>query len=161
MARLLFISCSTDLDVMVPSFGDNSIIDETNPLSGSAKQKMEGVYQVIDGTNQFGSQVVIKWNGDYLSVFGEKDAAYFVLKGGSLESVLFFEGYWRYATNTETGLVQLRISSDTGGDFIIANGDSVQIVMSGTFGNDNDFPDQKVTLGYKRSFSSTIFEKKF
>ena len=71
---LLFIACSTDLDVMVPSFGDNSIIEETNPLSPSAKQKMEGVYQVIDGSDQFGSQVVLKWNGEHLSVFGEKEA---------------------------------------------------------------------------------------
>ena len=31
---------------------------------------------------------------------------YFILQGGSLESVLFFEGYWRFADNTETGLAQ-------------------------------------------------------
>jgi hypothetical protein len=124
----------------VPGFGEYSIIGETYPLTETAKQKMEGVYQVIDGSKHFGSQVVLKWNGNYMSLFGEKNACYFILQGGSLESVLFFEGYWRYATNTETGLVQFRISSDSGGDYLISNGDSVQIQMTGTFGSDNDFP---------------------
>ena len=158
---LWLFSCATDLDVPVPGFGDNSIIDETNTLIETAKQKMEGVYRVIDGADYFGTQVVLKWNGDYLSLFGEKDACYFILQGGSLESVLFFEGYWRYASNTETGLAQFRISGATGGDYIVSNGDSVQIRLEGTFGSDNDFPDQKVTLSYKRSFTSKVYEKKF
>jgi glycerophosphoryl diester phosphodiesterase len=158
---LWFLSCSTDLDVLVPDFGENSIIGETHPLVESAKQKMEGIYQVFEGADHFGSQVVLKWNGDYLSVFGEKNSCYFILQGGSLESVLFFEGYWRYATNTETGLAQFKIPSDTGGDYIVSGGDSVQITLEGTFGNDNDFPDKKMMLGYKRSFAPKVYEKKF
>ena len=80
---------------------------------------MEGIYRVSNGSDQFGSQVVVKWSGDYLSIFSEKNASYYILQGGSLESVLFFEGYWRYATNTETGLIQFRISGDKGGDYFI------------------------------------------
>jgi glycerophosphoryl diester phosphodiesterase len=158
---IYFISCSTDLDVLVPDFGNNSIIDDTHILSETAKKKMEGIYQVMDGAEHFGSQVVLKWNGEYLSVFAEKNAGYLILKGGSLESVLFFEGYWRYATNTETGLVQFKISRDNGGDYIISSSDSVQIILNGTFGSDNDFPGRKISLGYKRSFSSKVHEKPF
>jgi hypothetical protein len=97
---ICLLSCSPDLEVLVPSFGDNSNIDETNPIPEAGKLKMDGVYKVLEGSDQFGSQVVLKWNGKYLSVFGERDAAYFVLQGGSLESVLFFVGYWLYAKNT-------------------------------------------------------------
>ena len=158
---LYLISCSTDLEVLVPGFGDNSIIDDTNPLAETAKQKMEGIYQVIDGVEHFGAQVVLKWSRDHLSIFGEKDAVYIILQGGSLESVLFFEGYWRYATNTQTGLAQFRISSDTGGDFIVSDGDSVRINLHGTFGSDNDFPARKVTLGFKTPLSSKVSEKNF
>ena len=156
-----FISCSPDLEVLVPKFGDGSIIADTNPLSPAAKQKMEGIYQVADGSAHFGSRVALKWNGDYLSVFGEKDACYFILQGGSLESVLFFEGYWRYATNTQTGLAQFRISGASGGDYIISGADSVQIEMVGSFGDDNGLPDQKVSLRYLRPFSGRFDEMKF
>jgi glycerophosphoryl diester phosphodiesterase len=157
----VFNACNPDLDVIVPDFGNNSILKDTNPLSEETKQKMEGIYRVSNGSDQFGSQVVVKWSGNYLSVFSEKNASYYILQGGSLESVLFFEGYWRYATNTETGLIQFRISGDKGGDYLINDSAKVAIELSGTFGTDNDLPSQTVTLLYDREFSAKVFEKKF
>jgi glycerophosphoryl diester phosphodiesterase len=154
-------ACNQELDVMIPGFGQNSILQDTNPLSDETKVKMEGIYRVVDGSDYFGSQVVIRWSGDYMSVFGEKNSAYFILQGGSLESVVFFEGYWRYAVNMETGLAQFRIPGDKGGDYLINDSTRAPIELSGTFGSDNDFPSQKVTLVYDRYFSDKIFEKPF
>ena len=161
LSIFVFNACNPDLDVIIPDFGNNSILKDTNPLSEETKQKMEGIYRVSNGSDQFGSQVVVKWSGDYLSVFSEKNASYYILQGGSLESVLFFEGYWRYATNTETGLIQFRISGDKGGDYLINDSAKVAIELSGTFGTDNDLPSQTVTLLYDREFSAKVFEKKF
>jgi glycerophosphoryl diester phosphodiesterase len=154
-------ACNPDLEVLIPDFGKNSILEDTNSLSAETKQKMEGIYRVSSGSDQFGSQVVLKWSGDYLSVFSEKNAAYFILQGGSLESVLFFEGYWRFADNTETGLAQFRISSDEGGEYLINDADKVTIELSGTFGADDDLPSNTVTLSFDREFSDKVTAKKF
>ncbi len=158
---LVMISCDTDLSVIVPDHGDQSILDQTIPLSEDVKNKLNGVYQVTDGSDHFGNQVVIKWSGNYISVFGEKNADYCVLQGGSSGSEVLFEGYWRYATNTETGLVEFSIPEANGGDFLINGGDSVQIELTGSFGSDNNNPDRKVTFLYSRPFSARVSEKKF
>jgi len=160
-SAFIFNACNPDLDVIIPDFGKNSILKDTNPLSEETKQKMEGIYRVNDGSDYFGRQVVLKWSHDYLSVFSEKNAAYFILQGGSLESVLFFEGYWRYATNTETGLAQFRISGDKGGEYLINDAGKVTIELSGTFGNEEDLPSKTVSLVYERPFSEKVSEKKF
>jgi glycerophosphoryl diester phosphodiesterase len=161
VCSLTVISCDTDLSVIIPDHGDRSILDETIPLSEEAKNKLSGVYQVTEGSDQFGNQVVIKWSGDYISVFGQKDADYCILQGGSSGLDVLFEGYWRYATNTETGLVEFRIAETTGGDFLVNDGDSVQIQLTGLYGSDNDNPDKTVTFRYTRPYSAKVSEKKF
>jgi glycerophosphoryl diester phosphodiesterase len=158
---LYIISCETDPSVTVPYHGDRSILEETAPLSDDVKDHLEGVYRVTEGSDHFGDKVVIKWSRQYISVFGQKNSGYFILEGGSIDNDIFFEGYWRYATNTETGLVDLRISEDSGGDYLLGGGDSVQIKLEGMFGTENDDPDSKVTLEFDRPFGPKVFEKKF
>jgi glycerophosphoryl diester phosphodiesterase len=158
---LSLLSCSTDIEVTVPTFGDDSRLGETFPLLQSAKQKMEGVYQVSRGTSHFGNRVILKWSGNHLSIFGLKDANYFIFQGGILDSTLYFEGYWRYATSLETGLARLTISSEDGGDFLINNGDSVQIKLNGAFDDDNETPNNKLVLVYDRPFGEKVYEKNF
>jgi glycerophosphoryl diester phosphodiesterase len=156
-----FFACNPDLEVLVPDFGNNSILEDTNPLPLETRPKMDGIYRVIEGSGEFGSQVVVKWSGDYMSIFSEKNAAYFVLQGGFLESVLFFEGYWRFATNTETGLAQFKISGENGGDYLLNDGENVPIELSGTFGSNGDFPSRTIKLLYDRPFSEKVFARKF
>ena len=157
----LLTACNPDSEVFIPSFGNNSIINETYPLTEETRQKMEGIYRVIDGSDHFGNQVVVKWSGKYMSIFTEKNAAYLIQEGGSLESVLFFEGYWRYATNTETGLAQFRISADEGGNYLINNDNQVPIKLSGTYGLGDELPSRNITMVYDRYFSEKVLEEKF
>ena len=49
---ICLLSCSPDLEVFVPSFGDNSILDETFPISDAGKLKMDGIYKVLEGSDQ-------------------------------------------------------------------------------------------------------------
>ena len=72
---IFFNACNPDLEVLIPNRGKNSILEDTNSLSAETKQKMEGIYRVSSGSDQFGSQVVLKWSGDHLSLFSEKNAA--------------------------------------------------------------------------------------
>lgn len=161
LSIFLLTACNPDLEVLVPGFGNNSILDDTYPLTEDTRQKMEGIYRVIEGNDHFGDQVVVKWSGNHMSIFTGKNSAYLIQEGGSLESVLFFEGYWRYATNTETGLAQFRISAEEGGNYLISDGDQVPIILRGTYGTGNDLPSHNITLQYDRYFSEKVLNEKF
>jgi len=161
LSILLITACNPDLDVVVPDFGDNSILGDTNPLPEEIKPFMEGIYRVTSGSEYFGSQVVIKWSRNQMSVFAEKNAGYFILEGGSLGSVLFFEGYWRYARNTETGLGRFEVSADEGGEYLLEEREEVPIILRGTFGTGDEMPTRDVVLEYDRYFSETVLNKKF
>ena len=159
---LIFSSCKTDITVPVPGFGETSIIEDTHLLSAEAKKRIEGVYRVTSGKALLGERVVIRWSGDHMSIFGTNNAVYCIMRGGSLESFIFFEGYWRYAANTETGLTEFKIAPGEGGDYIISgNGSSTQITLTGTYGNDYDLPNKTLIIEFERPIDPEILEKPF
>ena len=159
---LILSSCETEINVPVPDFGPTGIIDDTNPLSDSAKRRIEGVYRVTSGKDFLGDQVVIRWSGDYISIYGGNNAVYSIMRGGSLESFLFFEGYWRYGVNTETGLTEFRISPGEGGDFILScDSSSTEITFTGTYGYNNDLPNKRLILEFERPINPEILTKPF
>ena len=123
---------------------------------------MEGIYKVLEGNEYFGDNVVLKWSGEYLYVFTLKNAGYMVFQAGSLDSVIYCYGYWRYAVNFETGLINFHISSTEGGIKIIS-GDTtnLEITIKGTFGNGNNFPDKSFQLKFLRTFSDKVKQEDF
>lgn len=159
----LLLSCyDNPLDVTVPTFSEGGFIDQTKPLSQSVKAKIEGVYNVKSGSDRFGDKVVIKIAGDRMSVFMGKNAGYFILKSGSLDSVLFFEGYWRFQTGTETGLARLYIGRDEGGKFLFGDTTSSSVIkLQGNFGDGNSAPTTPVLFEYARPLSPQAVAKKF
>lgn len=159
---ILFTSCDQSIDVEYPTVDGSGFLAQTYPLLNESKLVMEGIYEVVDGKEYFGEQVVLKWNGEYLSIFTSKNVGYMILQSGSLDSVIFNYGYWRYGINSETGLVNFYVSSFEGGNKIIA-GDTtnLQITVRGAFGDGSNFPDKKFQLKYLRRFSSTVRENNF
>ncbi|MCK7517484.1 MAG: hypothetical protein MZV64_07050 [Ignavibacteriales bacterium] len=77
----------------------------------NSKPLMEGVYEVVEGKDLLGDQVVVKWTRDRLSIFSGKNGGYLILESGSLDSVVFLSGYWRYSTSSETGVATFYIPS--------------------------------------------------
>jgi len=115
------------------------------------------VYEVTKGNELLGDQVVVKWNRDRLSIFAGKNGGYLVLESGYLDSVIFFFGYWRYSTNTETGAATFYIPADEGGSEIISGDTSfTTIKFIGEYGDGNEFPANPLTLKYKRPFSEEV-----
>ncbi|MGB5873309.1 MAG: glycerophosphodiester phosphodiesterase family protein [Bacteroidota bacterium] len=155
-------SCDNEVDVVYPSFGSGSILPQTTPISSATRGAMEGVYAVRAGGDQFGQSVVLQWNGDYLSVYTGTHAGYFIMQGGRLDSALYFEGYWRYAVSTQTGLLRLTIESDTGGKYLLGDSTaSSQIVLGGAYGNNDDLPTTALALEYVRPIRTEILSQKF
>jgi glycerophosphoryl diester phosphodiesterase len=163
LAGLLSLySCSNEVNITNPVVDPSNFLTETTPLSDDSKKVMEGVYSVTEGSELMGDQVVVKWTRDRLSIFSGKNGGYIILDGGSLDSVLFFLGYWRYAVNTQTGAVNFYISSGEGGKEIL-NGDTsaVDIIFTGAYGSGQEFANKSIKLKYKRPFSREVKESDF
>jgi len=159
---LLFYSCDNEVEVITPVVDPSNFLDQTTPLPGSAKPIMEGVYQVTKGNELLGDQVVVKWNRDRLSIFAGLNGGYLVLESGYLDSVIFFMGYWRYSTNTETGAATFYIPADEGGSEIISGDTSfATIKFIGEYGFGDEFPANPIILEYKRPFSQEVKQGNF
>jgi glycerophosphoryl diester phosphodiesterase len=158
LASFLFIySCNNEVEVITPVVDASGFLDQTYPLPENVKPIMEGVYEVTTGTDLLGDQVVVKWNRDRLSIFTGKNGGYIVLESGYLDSVLFFFGYWRYSTNTETGAATFYIPADEGGSEILS-GDTTfnTIKFIGNYGVGNELAAIPLILKYKRQFSQNV-----
>lgn len=162
-ASLLFIySCNNEVDVINPVIDPSNFLSQTTPLPNNSKLVMEGIYEVTQGNDLLGDQVVVKWNRDRLSIFSEKNGGYIVMNGGSLDSVLFFLGYWRYSTNLETGVINFYVPATEGGGQILS-GDTTNTIIKfvGEYGIGNDVANNPITLNYKRPFSQEVKQSDF
>jgi glycerophosphoryl diester phosphodiesterase len=153
-------ACNKDTSVPVPVAGPNSIMNETHPLPGVSKLLMEGVYQVVSGSDFFGDKLVLKWNRCGISL-ACGNGKYFVLEAGHLDSVIFLQGYWRNGYTDGTGLASLYISRADGGVSILTGNSSQKIIMRGAYGSQSGLPDQSLVLEYIRPFSDKVKNSNF
>jgi len=159
---LLIYSCDNEVDIISPVIDPSNFLAQTTPLPNSSKLVIEGVYDVLDGKDLLGDQVVVKWNRDRLSIFSGNNGGYLVLDGGYLDSVIFFIGYWRYATNTETGVASFYIPSDEGGvEIILGDTTATTIRFVGDYGVGNGLADRTLVLKFNRDFSQAVKQSEF
>jgi glycerophosphoryl diester phosphodiesterase len=163
LLSLISLSCNNNVDIIFPEFSDGSILEGTTPVPDYSKSRMEGVYQISEGNEFFKDKAVVKWvDPDLLSIYCEMDGAYIVLKGGVSGSSLLFEGTWRYAYGTETGLVRLTIPEDKGGNELLGDSTSnFTVEFDGNFGEDNDQPGKTLVLNFTRTFSPSVTNRDF
>ena len=159
---LLIYSCNNEVDITNPVVDPSNFLSQTTDLPTTSKVIMEGVYAVSQGNDLLGDQVVVKWTRDRLSIFSGKNGGYIVLDGGTLDSVVFFMGYWRYSTNLETGVASFYIPSGEGGKEIIS-GDSLfsTIKFVGEYGEGNELANKPLVLEFKRQFSPEVKQSNF
>ncbi|MCP5061277.1 MAG: glycerophosphodiester phosphodiesterase [Ignavibacteriae bacterium] len=162
LLSFVFISCSNIIEWEEPEFLDGSILDETEPFTENVKNNLEGVYKIVSGNNTFGRQVVLKWYGNTLSVFGDTLGTYFKLNAGQKDSTLFFEGTWRHFVSTNGGLLRFYISKEDGaGNLSTNNLSAAAFKLSGSFGDDDNPLDKNITLEYLRPISEETLAKNF
>lgn len=158
----ILTSCNNIVEVIQPEVDPAGFLLQTTPVPDSSKKIMDGIYSVIEGKEKFGEQVVVKWSGNNLSVYSSVEAGYLVLQGGSLDSVIFFMGYWRYATGTETGLISLYVPKNEGGKNILDNDTTdLNIIFYGSYGMGTNLSNKKLRLKYLRPFSDFVTQGNF
>jgi glycerophosphoryl diester phosphodiesterase len=166
LPAVLVLSCSQEVDVVEPTDSGELLLDETESLTPTMRSSMEGVYRVIAGQETFGDLVALKWSYEitgsdtthYLSGFFGKDGAFFILRGGTLDSVFFFTGTWRKILNTDTGLMRFLITGTQGGRELFSPAPVIgrdSITFLGTWGNGNENPAYNVQLKYERPLYAT------
>jgi glycerophosphoryl diester phosphodiesterase len=142
--------CESDLSLTIPQFSSASQLTGGIPLAQTVKRNIAGVYSVESEKNAFGSSVVLHWNGDVLSVFCERNVAYAVMSGVVKDSTCFFEGYWRYAQSSETGLIRFSILPEEGARELLRGGQPSAMTIRGLMGDGQDEPSRPVVLRYAR-----------
>ncbi len=156
---LFLIGCSNELGVIFPEW-DNDLLKGTTPLTSEMKTRFEGIYNVTQGNGQFGNTVVMQWNGNYLTIYTGKNTGYFLMQGGQLDSTVYVQGLWRYQNNANTGLAQFRMTQ--GADYVLGTStDSSSIVLEGTWGNNQDNPQEPVVLDYVRPIKPELLQNKY
>ena len=156
---LFLIGCSNELGVIFPEW-NNDLLNGTTQLTSDQKTRMEGIYNVEQGNSQFGNSVVVQWNGDYLTIYTGQNTGYFLVQGGELNSTVYVQGLWRYQNNANTGLAQFSMTE--GAAYVLGTStDSSSIVLEGTWGNNQDNPQEPVVLDYVRPIKPELLQNKY
>lgn len=156
------LSCSILVDPNVPDCIYENTLDGTIELPPSAMCRIEGVYSVTQGFEIFGEKVVIKACQGYMSVFAKKNAAYIILESGSIGNDLLFNGYWRYAKDVKSGMINLTIAADQGGAQLLTDTSAVtSIAFNGIYGNNCEDPGRAISFRFERQFSDSVRNGEF
>ncbi|MFA7421201.1 MAG: glycerophosphodiester phosphodiesterase family protein [Melioribacteraceae bacterium] len=158
---ITLLSCTGDESVTVPIFENGGLLANTSSLSATTSKLIEGIYSVESGSDNFGRNVVIKFTGNTFSIFTGKNFAYFVLNVGIKDSSIVFEGYWRFAQDSKTGLAILRLDANEGGKQIIKNNTpNSSFVLRGSFGDGNNSTQNELILRYIRPINKSKIDFK-
>lgn len=155
-------ACEPVYEIVNPDFSDGSILDDAQPIPNLVKLNLEGVYQVTENDSHFGLQVVLKWQGEQLCLYGAKKGIYCILNGGVKDSTYLFEGTWRFALSTETGLIRLRINKENGFAQLTSGGIMIRNhKLVGAIGQGSDLVSETTELEYLRPFNDDVYDNDF
>jgi glycerophosphoryl diester phosphodiesterase len=163
LALAMVLSSCEDPNILdVPQFPAGGVLDQTYPLPDAAKAQLTGVYNVLQGADEFGPTMVVKWSGNGISMFAGKQVGHFVLQTGEIDSVIVMEGYWRYAQSNQNGLARFYIKREEGGRFLMGDTTGSRMIrLAGTIGDGQEAPSRPVVLEYVRPIRSDLLAKNF
>ncbi|HJW18868.1 MAG TPA: glycerophosphodiester phosphodiesterase [Flavisolibacter sp.] len=157
---LVAFACKRNFEAPVPDTRWD-LFEKAGQLSSLARPGIEGVYNFQLGSDVFGASAAAKWSytatgtdtAYHLSLFCEKEVAYFILEGKKSGDSILFNGYWRKMVNTETGIARFIITSQNGARQLLNGipfGSADSLVLKGVFGYGQTMPDQPLLLKYNR-----------
>lgn len=150
-----FTSCLNDLSLNLWEFREDSWLRLTVPVPEYVKPQIEGIYEVTDGSDFFGSEVVLKWSDTLLTVYTGIDFLFMALKTGYNDTSFIFEGYWRNSLDLTTGLARLTIKDSEGGrDLICGLKEPKSIIFRGSYDNNLTYPMKPLILKLKKKLKS-------
>lgn len=158
---ILVFSCKKNYTAPVPDTKWN-LFDSpaATALNSSTRTKMEGVYNIANATDVFGTDAALKWsytaNGAdttyHLTMFCQRQVVYIICEGKRLDTSIILNGYWRNMLNTETGIARFTITSSNGASRLLdpTLNAATGTTISGVFGMEDAIPNRNFTLQYQR-----------
>lgn len=147
---IILTSCFDFKDVVVPKFGDFGLLSETKNLPEVAEKNLEGIYTIVKSNDKFGNKAVVKFHEGVMSIYCEKNSSYMVLHCGQIDSVIIFEGYWRFAQNYQVGAVNAHIKRSEGGKALLSGEKPDSIIIQGFQSDEYSIPNIPLELKYEK-----------
>jgi glycerophosphoryl diester phosphodiesterase len=151
-------ACSEPFAATVPQWPNGGSLSGTRALTSGEKQALEGIYVVTQGSGQFGDTLVLKWNGEFLSVFAGVHTTYMILQAGATvdsatgDSTILVQGYWGDISTATTGLAEMTT---------VLHPTPAGIVVDGAFGNGGAVPQNGVSFRFLRPISPAVLSRTF
>jgi glycerophosphoryl diester phosphodiesterase len=133
-----------------PAFANGGLLAAAAAVPEASLAALRGQYAVASGQDRFGTMVAIDHAPGTVSLFAAPNAAYAVTSAGCIEggTRLVLEGYWRYATSDDTGLVRLFAGPPVAAQALCAGipTDTAGLELSGSVGADDAEPSDPFRL---------------
>jgi glycerophosphoryl diester phosphodiesterase len=157
----IFLSCNKSSITPPPANPDTTLVN-TSVLSDSLMNNLQGIYELVDGDENWGTEFVCKRSKSKVSFFSNIGGIYMIMQGGfdQRDSSLRFDGFWRYSESVEQGHIILSIAAKDGGLELEEGQITNQLKLSGNF-IDNKGSKHSVTLQFKRPFSQYTIDHEF
>lgn len=151
----LIFSCTSSIDITPPIVNSDANLANTLPLASATMQNMEGIYTLIEGEGQLGSQFVCKASKYKVSFFSEKEGIYIILKHGfnPVNNTIQYSGFYRFSETADQGLVNFSVSPGEGSLNLVKNGIATGLIMRGTFQGSGGAP-KTMSIKYAQPFSA-------
>ncbi|GAC1336124.1 MAG: hypothetical protein NVS2B9_06370 [Myxococcales bacterium] len=107
----LCAACEPRGDVLHPEFPNGGDLAGVPRLRADVLGRLEGMFGVSRGRGRFGATIAVHAVRDTLSIYTNANDNYAILHAGCLAggTVLELEGFWRYASQSDTGLLRLTV----------------------------------------------------
>jgi len=136
------------------------------PLSLAALQKLQGIYEVVEGADSFGEKVVVKWSytvereevQHHISFFCGREGSYFITGAKSLGHRILLCGNWRKVNRATAGSVQLTIGRREGAGDLLQNSHPGELMIRGFFGESEETPDRPLAFRYLAPLEKKPFD---
>jgi len=152
-AVVLPFSCALgEQRVLHPVFPDGGLLKDSVPVPAESLATLAGTWTVAGATKRFGPVVAASSTSDTWSLFAARNNAYAVLRAGCLDNgtKLVFEGYWRYANDTDTGLVRLFAGpAEAASKLCAGQPPDSPPVIEGSLGEEDALPDKGLAFTYR------------
>lgn len=158
---IIFSGCEKQSDwiLSIPSFGEHSVLTNSEPISGALKDSIEGIYAVELGKKLIGDTVVIKRIKSKFSFFFSKNGGYIISDAGWVGTEIIMEGYWRMAMGDQTGLIKLTVNETSASN--LKRKEMLDFTIEGSYGGNYDELGDKVSLKRIKGFSGKIKNNNF
>ena len=146
------VSCITELPTVPELKIDfRNIMNRTTALSDSTKSRMNGIYEVIQGSEILGKKVVCRWLDKRWCIYSNHDVVYSENAGGSIEDTIILTGYIRVVRSGSGSRIDLSVLPVDGGSELLSDSIPSKIIIRGQTSDGEPITLQRLKTFYSSS----------